>query len=57
MTEKISPMPPKQALIRLIRQRVKIGVLTKRVFIDKGLNPIHNAITEKKNSRLLRLEQ
>jgi hypothetical protein len=57
MTEKISPMPPKQALIRLIRQRVKIGVLTKRVFIDKGLNPIHNAIPEKKNSRLLRLEQ
>lgn len=46
MIEKISPMPPKQALIKLIKQRMKIGVLTKRVFIDQGLKLIHNAIPE-----------
>ena len=34
MIEKIRPIPPKQALIKLINERTKIGVVTKRVFID-----------------------
>lgn len=41
MTEKIIPIPLKQALIRVVKERIKIGILTKRVFIDKGfLSPL-----------------
>lgn len=41
--ENSKPIPPKQALIKLIKQRTKIGVLAKRVFIDKGFVPALNA--------------
>ena len=40
-TEKIIPIPPNRHVIKLINDSIKIGVLTKRVFIDKGfLSPL-----------------